>query len=188
MLVVLHGDWVERIPVAARFAVTIMVSSGTFSWNSLRSRTLDLKSVSLVTFSTFPVVVGTLNLALGVGAGALLNALCFAAKIAKLLYVTWHLIADGTERICHWHGQLFFNSITVFSAAFVLRETLPKATRAVTHSHLWDTTSINALDKVVIKYRQRGSLVKLIGLNAPAKPSSSVVPTTTNRHRRGDRF
>jgi SulP family sulfate permease len=169
ILVVLLGDWVARIPMAALVAVMIMVSIGTFSWASLKNIPVYPKSASFVTFATVAVVVGTHNLALGVGAGVLLSALFFAAKIAKLFHVTSHLTPDGTERIYHVRGQLFFASTTGFAAAFDFRETLRKVTLDVTHSHFWDTTAINALDKVVIKYRQQGTTVELVGLNAASQ-------------------
>jgi SulP family sulfate permease len=168
-LIVILGDWVARIPMAALVAVMIMVSIGTFSWASLKNIRVYPKSATFVTFSTVAIVVGTHNLALGVGAGVLLSALCFAAKIARLLHVTSHLTADGSERIYHVRGQLFFASTTAFAAAFDLQEKIQKVTLDVTHAHFWDTTSINALDKVVIKYRQQGVAVELVGLNAASK-------------------
>jgi sulfate permease, SulP family len=168
-LIVILGDWVARIPMAALVAVMIMVSIGTFSWASLKNIPVYPKSATFVTFSTVAIVVGTHNLALGVGAGVLLSALCFATKIARLLHVTSHLTADGSERIYHVRGQLFFASTTAFAAAFDFHEKIQKVTLDVTHAHFWDTTSINALDKVVIKYRQQGVVVELVGLNAASK-------------------
>jgi SulP family sulfate permease len=114
-------------------------------------------------------VLGTDNLALGVGAGVLLSALCFAARIAKLLHVSSHLSADGATRTYHVRGQLFFASTTAFAAAFDLREKPAKVVLDVTHAHFWDTTSINALDKVVIKFRQGGAAVELVGLNEQSR-------------------
>jgi SulP family sulfate permease len=168
-LIVILGNWVARIPMAALVAVMIMVSIGTFSWASLKNIRVYPKSATFVTFATVAIVVGTHNLALGVGAGVLLSALCFAAKIARLLHVTSHLTSDGSERIYHVRGQLFFASTTAFAAAFDFREKIQKVTLDVTHSHFWDTTSINALDKVVIKFRQQGVVVELIGLNPASK-------------------
>ncbi|MCU0792013.1 MAG: SulP family inorganic anion transporter [Opitutaceae bacterium] len=165
ILVVLLGRWVSQIPMAALVAVMIMVSIGTFSWASIKNIRVYPWTATLVTFSTVAVVVGTHNLALGVGVGVLLSALCFAARIARLLHVTSHLGADSSERVYHIRGQLFFASTTAFAAAFDFRENLRKVVIDVTHSHFWDTTSINALDKVVIKFRQQGVAVEIVGLN-----------------------
>jgi SulP family sulfate permease len=169
ILVVLLGDYVAQIPMAALVAVMIMVSIGTFSWASIRNIRVYPKSGTFITFTTVAIVVGTHNLALGVGAGVLLSALCFAARIAKLLHVTSHLSPDGATRTYHVRGQLFFASTTAFTAAFELREKLARVVLDVTHAHFWDTTSINALDKVVIKFRQQGAEVELVGLNPQSK-------------------
>ena len=169
ILVVILGKWVSQIPMAALVAVMIMVALSTFSWASVKNIRVYPKTATFITFTTVAVVLGTDNLARGVGVGVLLSALCFAARIAKLLHVTSHLTADGTERIYHVRGQLFFASTTAFTAAFDFREKLQKVTLDVTHSHFWDTTSINALDKVVIKFRQQGAEVELVGLNPQSK-------------------
>ncbi len=169
ILVVLLGRWVSQIPMAALVAVMIMVSIGTFSWASIKNVRVYPWTATFVTFTTVAVVVGTHNLALGVGVGVLLSALCFAARIARLLHVTSRLVAEGAERIYHVRGQLFFASTTAFTAAFDFREKLRKVTLDVTHSHFWDTTSINALDKVVIKFREQGTAVEIVGLNAQSK-------------------
>jgi SulP family sulfate permease len=155
--------------MAALVAVMIMVSIGTFSWASLKNIRVYPITATFITFTTVAVVVGTHNLALGVGTGVLLSALCFAARIAKLLHVTSHPAADGTGRIYHVRGQLFFASTTAFTAAFDFREKLTKVTLDVAHAHFWDTTAINALDKVMIKFRQQGVAVELIGLNPQSK-------------------
>src|SRR5690625_6211332 len=64
IMVVFLSDWVGRIPMAALVAVMIMVSIGTFSWDSVRNlRTYPL-STNLVMIVTVVVVVFTHNLAL----------------------------------------------------------------------------------------------------------------------------
>ncbi|NES65604.1 MAG: STAS domain-containing protein, partial [Okeania sp. SIO2D1] len=35
----------------------------------------------------------------------------------------------------------------------------------LTHAHLWDQSSVDAVDKVVLRFRRRGIKVHLIGLN-----------------------
>jgi SulP family sulfate permease len=119
--------------------------------------------------ATVIVVVGTHNLALGVGVGVLLSALFFARKVSQLLDITTTLSPDGTERTYRVRGQLFFVSASTFAAAFDFREVITKVRIDVSHAHFWDLTSINALDKVVIKYRREGTAVDLIGLNQASK-------------------
>ncbi|MFA6287092.1 MAG: SulP family inorganic anion transporter [Opitutaceae bacterium] len=169
ILVVLLGRWVSQIPMAALVAVMIMVSIGTFSWASIKNIRVYPWTATLVTFATVAIVVGTHNLALGVGAGVLLSALCFAARIAKLLHVTAHTGQTPDEMVYHVRGQLFFASTTAFAESFDFKAAHKTVIIDVTHAHFWDTTSINALDKIVIKFRQQGAAVELIGLNAASR-------------------
>ncbi len=169
ILIVLLGDWVRRIPMAALVAVMIMVSIGTFNWASFRNLRVYPKSSSLVMVVTVAVVVGTHNLALGVGAGVLLSALFFARKVSQLLVVESALSAEGEERTYTVRGQLFFASAAAFAEAFDFREVVARVRIDVTHAHFWDLTAINALDKVVIKYRREGTAVQIIGLNQASK-------------------
>jgi sulfate permease, SulP family len=169
ILVVILGQWVKQIPMAALVAVMIMVSIGTFSWASLKNIRVYPATATFVTFATVAVVVGTHNLALGVGCGVLLSALCFAAKIAKLLNITAHTGQTPDEMVYHVHGQLFFASTTAFTAAFDFKAAHKSVIIDVTHAHFWDTTSINALDKIMLKFRQQGTPVELVGLNSASK-------------------
>ena len=169
ILVVVLGRWVSQIPMAALVAVMIMVSIGTFSWASLRNIPVFPKSATLVTFATVAVVVFTHNLALGVGVGVLLSALCFAAKISVLTKVSSRLDADSSVRTYFVSGQLFFASTTAFIAVFDFREKVGKVVLDVTHAHFWDTTSINALDKVMAKFRAEGVEPEIRGLNAESE-------------------
>jgi SulP family sulfate permease len=169
ILIVALGDWVKQIPMAALVAVMIMVSIGTFSWASFRNMRVHPKSSSIVMLATVIVVVGTHNLALGVGVGVLLSALFFARKVSQLLDISSDLSADGSTRTYRIRGQLFFVSAGTFADAFDLREVLTKVVIDVSHAHFWDLTAIGALDKIVIKYRRGGTEVELIGLNEASK-------------------
>jgi sulfate permease, SulP family len=169
ILIVLLGKWVQQIPMAALVAVMIMVSIGTFNWASFKNLRVYPKSSSMVMIATVLVVVGTHNLALGVGVGVLLSALVFARKVSQLLDVKSTFSPDGMERTYVVRGQLFFVSASTFADAFDFREVLKKVRIDVSHAHFWDLTSINALDKVVIKYRREGTEVELAGMNEASK-------------------
>ena len=169
ILVVVLGRWVSQIPMAALVAVMIMVALSTFSWASVKNIRVYPKTATFITFATVAVVLGTDNLALGVGVGVLLSALCFAARIAKLLNITSHSGQTPDEEVYHVRGQLFFASTTTFTEAFDFKNAPKSVIIDVTHAHFWDTTSINALDKVVIKFRQQGVEVEVVGLNPQSK-------------------
>ncbi len=65
LMVVFLGDWLKQIPMAALVAVMIMVSIGTFSWDSLRNLKKHPLSTNIVMVVTVVVVVATHNLAFG---------------------------------------------------------------------------------------------------------------------------
>lgn len=169
VLIVVLGDYVRQIPMAALVAVMIMVSIGTFNWASFKNFKLHPRSSSIVMLATVVVVVGTHNLALGVGVGVLLSALFFAGKVSQLLEIGSELSADRSVRTYRVRGQLFFVSANTFSNAFDFREVVGKVRIDVSHAHFWDLTSINALDKVVMKYRRDGTDVEVVGLNEASK-------------------
>jgi SulP family sulfate permease len=164
-MVVFLGDLVSRIPMAALVAVMIMVSIGTFSWASFKNLRVHPKSTSLVMIATVLVVVGTHNLALGVGVGVLLSALSFARKVAQVIRVRSEVEAEKECRTYFVQGQIFFASAGSFIAAFDFKEAIEHVRIDVSHAHFWDLTAVGALDKVVLKFRRDGTAVEIIGLN-----------------------
>ncbi|GAA3528325.1 SulP family inorganic anion transporter [Zobellella aerophila] len=164
ILVVFLGPWVSQIPMAALVAVMIMVSIGTFSWESLRSLGTNPTSSSVVMVATVVVVVFTHNLAYGVLVGVLLSALFFANKVGQILYVGSELTDEGTREY-RVVGQVFFSSSEQFIAAFDFKEAIDKVRIDLSRAHFWDITAISSLDKVVLKLRREGTEVELVGLN-----------------------
>lgn len=164
LMVVFLSDWVGQIPMAALVAVMIMVSIGTFSWESVINLKKHPVSTNIVMLATVVVVVFTHNLALGVFTGVLLAALFFANKISRFMVVK----AEQTEpdtRTYRVVGQVFFASSEAFINAFDFKEALPNIRIDLTQAHFWDITAVSALDKVVIKFRREGASVELIGMN-----------------------
>lgn len=165
VMVVFLDQWIKQIPMAALVAVMIMVSIGTFSWDSLRDMKKHPLSTNLVMVSTVVVVVATHNLAIGVFVGVLLASLFFANKVGHFLIIKSEANQEETERTYRIMGQVFFASSDKFNAAFDFKEALDKVTIDLTHAHFWDITSVTALDKVVIKFRREGTEVELVGMN-----------------------
>ena len=151
--------------MAALVAVMIMVSIGTFSWDSLRNLRKYPLSSNIVMVATVAVVVATHNLAYGVLVGVLLAALFFANKIGHYLYIESATSADGRERTYKVIGQVFFSSSEKFTGAFDFREAVDKVVIDLHRAHFWDVTAVAALDKVVIKFRREGIEVEVLGLN-----------------------
>ncbi len=172
ILCVMLGDWVKQIPMAALVAIMIMVSVGTFSWSSIKDLTIHPRSSSVVMLATVVTVVATHNLAIGVLVGVLLSGIFFAWKIAQIFRLTSVLSEDETARTYIVEGQVFFASVDDFLAAFDFKEVLEKVTIDVSRAHIWDISSVAALDTVVLKFRREGAEVELVGLN---KASETIV-------------
>lgn len=169
ILVLLLGDWVKQIPIPALVAVMIMVSIGTFSWQSIRDIKVNHKTSSIVMISTVLTVVFTHNLALGVGVGVLLSTLFFAYKVSRLLHVTSELSENGERRTYHVQGQLFFVSADKFLEAFDFSEMVSQVRIDVSQAHFWDLSAVYALDRVVLRFKREGSKVEVFGLNEASK-------------------
>ncbi|MFN7101500.1 MAG: SulP family inorganic anion transporter [Pseudorhizobium sp.] len=164
-MVLVLGGLVSQIPMAALVAIMIMVSIGTFSWSSVKNLKDHPRSSSIVMLATVVGVVYTHNLAIGVLIGVLLSALFFAWKIAQIFRITSTLSADGMHRTYTVEGQVFFASVEDFNAAFDFKEALDKVTIDVSRAHIWDISSVAALDMIVLKFRREGAEVEILGLN-----------------------
>lgn len=174
IMVVFLDEWIGQIPMAALVAVMIMVSIGTFSWESLRNLKKSPLSSNVVMISTVVVVVVTHNLALGVFVGVLLAAMFFANKIGRYMAVRISAGQRDGVRIYKVVGQVFFASSEQFVQSFDFKEVLEHVTIDVSDAHFWDITAVAALDKVVIKFRREGAEVNLIGMN---EASATIVDT-----------
>ncbi len=165
LMVVFLSDWVSQIPMAALVAVMIMVSIGTFSWDSLRNLRKFPLSTNIVMVATVVVVVFTHNLAYGVLVGVLLAAMFFANKVGHYMAITSELNEASDHRTYKVSGQVFFSSADKFVAAFDFKEAISKVTIDLSRAHFWDITAVAALDKVVVKLRREGTEVEVLGLN-----------------------
>ena len=180
ILLILLGEWVGRIPLGALVAVMIMVCIGTFDWSSLRNLHRVPRDEAVVMLATVGTVLVTHDLSRGVLVGVLIKAIAFAHKIARLLRVESELSADNRQRIYRVSGQMFFASVQGFLGAFDYQEPLDRVVLDLTDAHIWDGSSVAAVDKVVLKYRARNVTVEVVGLNAA---SQTLVDRFGTHHR-----
>ncbi|MDT0498311.1 SulP family inorganic anion transporter [Algiphilus sp. W345] len=165
IMVVFLGPWVSQIPMAALVAVMIMVSIGTFNWDSLKNLRSHPASSSIVMFATVVVVVATHDLARGVLVGVLLSGLFFAHKVGRVLRVDSATEDEGRQRSYRVVGQVFFASSERFVSSFDFKEVIERVCIDVSRAHFWDISAVAALDKVVLKYRREGTQVEVLGLD-----------------------
>ncbi|HEY1135460.1 MAG TPA: SulP family inorganic anion transporter [Nocardioides sp.] len=166
VLVVGVGDVVALIPMAALVAVMIMVSVGTFDWHSIRPATLRRmpRSETTVMVATVAVTVWTHNLAVGVGVGVLVAMVLFARRVAHL--TATERVVEGDTASYRVTGELFFASSNDLFTQFDYAHDPAHVVIDLSDSHVWDASSVAALDAITTKYERRGTTVEIVGLDA----------------------
>ncbi|POH60316.1 SulP family inorganic anion transporter [Arthrobacter glacialis] len=170
ILVVALGDIVALIPMAALVAVMIFVSVATFDWHSIKPATLRMmpKSETTVMLATVIFTVWTHNLAIGVGVGVLTAMVLFANRVAHLVTVERRIEEHFGETIAKYevNGELFFASSNDLYTQFEYAEDPERIVIDLYNSHLWDASTIAAVDAITAKYAKYGKTVEIEGLNA----------------------
>ncbi|WBY17431.1 SulP family inorganic anion transporter [Erythrobacteraceae bacterium WH01K] len=167
ILLAVLGPIVGQVPMPALVAVMIMVSIGTFSWNSIPNLTRHPWQSSVVMLATVIMVVWTHNLALGVLVGVLLSGIFFTGKVRSMFGVVRTREADTATYVVT--GQIFFASVDRFSESFGRESARPDPADHViidvSRAHFWDISGVDVLDKVVERMRRNGRSVQVVGLN-----------------------
>ena len=165
VLLAVLGPYVGRMPMPALVAVMIMVSIGTFSWNSIANLRRHPPTSSIVMVTTVVVVVATHDLSLGVLAGVLLSGIFFAAKVQRMFEVRRDVSPDGMRATYFVTGQIFFASVDRFTRSFQVDEAAPAILIDVSAAHFWDISGVGALDKIIARLRREGRTVEVVGYN-----------------------
>ena len=183
ILVVVLGDVVAVIPMAALVAVMVMVAVGTFNWNSVRLRTLRTmpKSEIAVMASTVIVTVWTGNLAIGVGVGVLTAMALFAQRVSHFTTVTRLDASDAdNERVYAVTGALFWASSNDLVYQFDYSGDPTRIVIDMTDAHVWDASTVATLDAIRSKYEARGKTVTIVGTNADTRARLDRLAGTLN--------
>lgn len=169
VLVVVLGDVVGAIPMAALVAVMVMVCVATFDWHSVRPSTLRRMPLSetAVMLVTVAITVATHNLAYGVVSGVLVATVLFARRVAHLTTVT-RLDAgeDPDVRRYAVSGALFFASSNDLVYQFDYDGDPARVVVDLADAHVWDASTAATLDAIVTKYAAKGKTAEVVGLNA----------------------
>lgn len=170
VLCIVFGPVVSDIPMAALVAVMVMVSFATFDWHSIAPKTLRRMPVgeTAVMVITVAIVVATSNLAIGVVVGSVTAMVIFARRVAHLADVTAVVDPDGSQVVYSVTGELFFASSNDLVTRFAYATDPDRIVIDLTATHIWDASSVAALDAIETKYAQRGKTVEIVGLNQPS--------------------
>ncbi|MCC4908474.1 SulP family inorganic anion transporter [Microbacterium sp. cx-59] len=171
VLVVVLGDVVAIIPMAVLVSIMIFVSVATFDWHSIRPSTLRRLPLSetAVMVVTVAITVWTHNLAIGVVVGVVMAMVLFARRVAHFATVTrtTDADADAPEPTAHYRvdGELFFASSNDLTTQFEYTTDPDRIVIDLSRSHVWDASTVAALDAIVTKYERLGKKVVFEGMN-----------------------
>ncbi len=165
VLCLVFGPVVSRIPMAALVAVMVLVAFGTFDWHSIAPKTLKRMPVGEVAVMavTVGIVVATSNLAIGVVVGSITAMVIFARRVAHLVEVT-AVREPGSVRYSVT-GALFFASSNDLVYQFDYADDPERVVVDLSAAHIWDASTVAALDAITTKYEARGKTVEIVGLN-----------------------
>ena len=172
-LVVGAGPLVGMIPMAALVAVMVMVSVATFDWHSVQPSTLRRMphSENIVMGLTVAVTVATHNLAYGVIVGVVAAMILFTRRVAHFAHVErvteTDVEGDGSAdvRVYKVTGELFFATSNDLVYQFDYSGDPQRVVIDLTDSHIWDASTVAALDGIRAKYERLGKTVETVGLN-----------------------
>jgi SulP family sulfate permease len=162
------GPVVSEIPMAALVAIMVLVSAATFDWHSVSPRTLRRLPLgeTLVMLITVACVVATHNLAVGVVVGSISAMVIFAKRVAHVVDVVRDVA--GERAVYTVTGELFFASSNDLVFQFRYQEDPAEIVIDLSRAHIWDASSVAALDAVETKYARYGKTVTVTGLNEPS--------------------
>lgn len=163
IIIVSLADFVNYIPMGVLVAIMIMVSIGTFDFSSIKKLKSFPFSANAVMITTVIATIFTHNLAIGVVIGVLLEALFFANKVSYFLNCKKSL--DNGVKTYKFYGQIFFKSVDKFYDEFNFDEKCECIIIDVSKAHFWDVSAIYALDKIISKFKDKGTKVEIIGIN-----------------------
>ncbi|PVW05351.1 sodium-independent anion transporter [Microbacterium sp. Gd 4-13] len=166
VLVLVFGDVVAIVPMAALVAVMVVVSVATFDWHSVRLSTLRRlpKSETAVMVLTVAVTVWSHNLAIGVIVGVVAAMVLFARRVAHFATVTRSDAGDDAVRYTV-DGELFFASSNDLTTQFDYASDPDRVVVDLSRSHVWDASTVAALDAIETKYAAHGKSVVFEGMN-----------------------
>ncbi len=179
-LIMVLGDVVKQIPMAALVGVMFMVAAGTFDWQSLKDLMKYPLSDAIVMVVTVVIVLFTHNLALGVMVGIVLSTIVFGWKMAKIKTTSQ---TEGNMKQYRVSGQLFFATISFFMDEFQYETDPDTIIIDFSSSHIWDQSAVIGISKIIDKYERLNKKVIVKGLNEESKKIVRQIGLTSLTHK-----
>ena len=165
-MIIVLGGLVVQIPMPILAGIMVMVSIGTFDWNSFKYIQKAPKTDAVVMILTVIIVLMTHNLALGVVVGVIFSALFFATKISKVEVTSEKF---GKTNRLSFKGQIFFVSIDSMmdQISFNIENSIIELN--FNNAHLWDDSAVDAIDTMVRKFEEKNNIVHVEKLNSDSR-------------------
>ena len=153
--------------MVALAAVMMIAALKTIDWYSVRPATFRRMPIpeTMVMVTTVAVTVVTGNLAIGIAVGVVLAMILFARRVAHVIRAERTVSQDGMSVHYNVHGPLFFGSSNDLVERFSYGADPKRVLIDLTHSQIWDASSVAALDSIETKYREHGATVTFTGLD-----------------------
>lgn len=178
-LIIVLGEWVVQIPMPILAGIMVMVSIGTFDWNSFKYVAKAPRTDAFVMLITVILVLFTSNLAIGVIVGVIFSALFFATKISKV-DVT---LEDSRNAVTlSFAGQIFFASIDTMISQIEFKQYDKPVQLDFSNAHLWDDSAVDAVDTIVRKFEEKGNTVYIKKLNTDSRKIVKELSQLNEQH------
>ncbi len=165
-LIMVLGDVVKIIPMAALVGVMIMVAISTFEWHSILEIPKMPTSCWASMLATMAIVIVSHNLAWGVVAGIAIAAVFFAWKVMEIRLDEHMVEHDGLNcKVYRVHGQVYFASIAGLIEKFDYSECSDEVIIDFKNAHVWDHSAVVGLQKIKDRYERNKMKVSIVGLN-----------------------
>ena len=178
-MIIVLGGLVVQIPMPILAGIMVMVSIGTFDWNSFKYIQKAPKTDAVVMILTVIIVLMTHNLALGVVLGVIFSALFFATKISKVEVTSEKF---GKTNRLSFKGQIFFVSIDSMmdQISFNIENSIIELN--FNNAHLWDDSAVDAIDTMVRKFEEKNNIVHVEKLNSDSRKIVSELSKLNENH------
>ena len=168
VIILVGAPVIEQIPLAALVGVMIIVSITTFKWVSFQLVLRMPKADVFVLFLVTAVIIVTHNLALAVLIGVIVSALVFAWDNAIRIRARKSFDVNG-NKVYAIYGPLFFGSTTTFTEKFTPHKDTSTITIDFKESRIVDMSALEAIKKIIDKYKDHNKQVILLNINTEGK-------------------
>ena len=178
-MIIVLGGLVVQVPMPILAGIMVMVSVGTFDWNSFKYIKKAPKTDAVVMLITVIIVLMTHNLAIGVVAGVVFSALFFATKISKVEVISEEF---GKINRLSFKGQIFFVSIDSMMEQINFDIKNSTIELNFNNAHLWDDSAVDAIDTIVRKFEEKNNIVRVEKLNSDSRKIVSELSQLNENH------